>query len=480
MKYNFELDLDTNNSLSIIIKNIKPNTTILEFGPANGRLTKYLKEQLNCEVYLVEIDEMAGKEALLYGKDIVIDDIETFTWMDKYSGIKFDHILFADVLEHLRNPQNVLKMAGNFLKEKGTVLLSVPNLAHNSVIISLLKNDFNYSQVGLLDNTHIHFFTKNSLESMINETGFYASKRMATYSKVGENEINVSVNMIDSIDPSFWNSRTYGEVYQYVYELKQLKELSEVEENNNISPITTFPYAQIYLGDDGYSEDKTIKKTMKYSAGKQKLEFSFMPNREIRFDPINDSAIVRIDLIYGIDENGNQVNIQIGNHNAYLYHEKYYVFTDRDPLMYISGSNKEKICKLVIEIEYLSMDGIHIREMSDVFGYEFKELKAELNTALEKTSEFDSLQHRYNELIREKVQLQEEKVQLQEEKVQLQEQRNGFENEIQDLIFEQNKKAEELRKWMEVSAAREEVIQAIYNSRSWKVTKIFRKIRRRR
>lgn len=60
-KYNFELNLNDRNSLSLLINRIKPNSIVLEFGPANGRMTKYMKEQLNCKVYAVEIDEMCSK-----------------------------------------------------------------------------------------------------------------------------------------------------------------------------------------------------------------------------------------------------------------------------------------------------------------------------------------------------------------------------------------------------------------------------------
>ena len=94
MKYNFDLELVNNNSLLLMLEQIKRNSVILEFGPANGRLTKYLKQQLNCDVYLAEIDEEAGKEALQYGKDLVVGDVENMEWFDRYGDLRFDYILF--------------------------------------------------------------------------------------------------------------------------------------------------------------------------------------------------------------------------------------------------------------------------------------------------------------------------------------------------------------------------------------------------
>ena len=63
-KYDFDLDMVNTNSLSLIINQIRRGSVVLEFGPANGRMTKYLKEALDGKVYLVEIDEQAGKQAL--------------------------------------------------------------------------------------------------------------------------------------------------------------------------------------------------------------------------------------------------------------------------------------------------------------------------------------------------------------------------------------------------------------------------------
>ena len=109
MKYDFDIDLETKNSLSIIINRIKPNSMVLEFGPANGRMTRYLKEVLNCKVYAVEIDKEAAKDAKRYCEKILVDDVEKYTWLEVYKDLEFDYIVFADVLEHLYYPEKVLK-----------------------------------------------------------------------------------------------------------------------------------------------------------------------------------------------------------------------------------------------------------------------------------------------------------------------------------------------------------------------------------
>ncbi len=174
-KYNIDLDLSTKNSLSVIVERIKPNSKILEFGPSHGRLTYFLKNYMNCEISCIEIDEDAAKETEQYSKKMIVGDIESLAWEDELIDEKFDYIIFADVLEHLRNPANILKIVQKYLKDKASIIISIPNIAHSSILIDLFQDKFIYRDTGLLDNTHIKLFTKTTLDSMIKECGLYKS-----------------------------------------------------------------------------------------------------------------------------------------------------------------------------------------------------------------------------------------------------------------------------------------------------------------
>jgi 2-polyprenyl-3-methyl-5-hydroxy-6-metoxy-1,4-benzoquinol methylase len=216
-KYNTELDLDTRNSLSLLIKRIQPNSIILEFGPANGRMTKYLKEQLNCRVYAVELDENAAKDVSKYTEKIFVDNIENYNWKKEFEDLKFDFIIFADVLEHLYDPEKVLKSVNTFLADDGSILVSVPNIAHNSIIINLCRDQFIYKDVGLLDNTHIRFFTKITFDELIKKCNYNIKYEDAIFVAPIDTEF---CNSYDEKDLMFLKERTYGEAYQFIYELK--------------------------------------------------------------------------------------------------------------------------------------------------------------------------------------------------------------------------------------------------------------------
>lgn len=237
MKYNFELDLNNDNSISLLLKNINPNTTILEFGPATGRMTKYLKEHLGCKVYIVEIDEVSAKIAVNFAENAVIGNIETYEWFEKYKDIVFDYIIFADVLEHLYFPEEVLRKTLSLLSHDGSVLISIPNIAHNSIVINLLNNRFEYTNTGLLDDTHIRFFTYESLLKMLDSCDLVAVKQMATYSEVGENEIGCTYKDISPNLVPFFITRPYGNIYQFVFVAQKKNNISKnIYLKNNIKP----------------------------------------------------------------------------------------------------------------------------------------------------------------------------------------------------------------------------------------------------
>ena len=78
----------------------------------------------------------------------------------------FDYILLGDVIEHLVNPEETLRYLQQFLKRDGYIIASIPNILHYSAFIPLPFGEFNYSEAGILDRTHLRFFTWRSICNM--------------------------------------------------------------------------------------------------------------------------------------------------------------------------------------------------------------------------------------------------------------------------------------------------------------------------
>ncbi len=162
-----------NNAHAAVIRQIDSNCEVLDIGCARGLIGKYLKDVKNCVVDGIEYDKEAYKIAKnknIYRDlfnfsiaDLASKDYKSFENLNK----KYDFIIFADVLEHLVEPWVVLKNVSKFLKPKGSIIVSIPNIAHIDIIKGLINGDFNYAEFGILDSTHLRFFTACSFIQMV-------------------------------------------------------------------------------------------------------------------------------------------------------------------------------------------------------------------------------------------------------------------------------------------------------------------------
>jgi 2-polyprenyl-3-methyl-5-hydroxy-6-metoxy-1,4-benzoquinol methylase len=210
--------METENSNSVILRHIPRNSTILEIGCAHGRMTRFLKEELNCTVDIVEIDHEAREVAQQWARNSFSISAEAPYWWAKVN-LQYDYIICADVLEHLQNPEKTLVECKKLLQPHGSIWISIPNIGHNSVLIDLFNDKFTYREVGLLDSTHLKFFTLHSLLDMIDGVGLLVRDRIDLLNAVHCTEFNNSYEDVPPEVAEFLRQRELGEVYQFVLEL---------------------------------------------------------------------------------------------------------------------------------------------------------------------------------------------------------------------------------------------------------------------
>lgn len=144
--------------------------TVLEVGCDCGVNLMQIKNRFpNAKLFGLEINPVAAKIASGFG-EVLCGNIEDYNLL--FEQKSFDYIIFGDVLEHLRNPEGVIGYCKRFLKLQGKIIASIPNLMHHSVLKSLIGGDFTYQDTGLLDKTHIHFFTYNEMIRMFLRAGY--------------------------------------------------------------------------------------------------------------------------------------------------------------------------------------------------------------------------------------------------------------------------------------------------------------------
>ncbi len=148
--------------------------TILEVGCATGYVGEYLVKERNCCVYGTEYVPEAAAQARARGcyADVLIGDIQDPASLAALKPGTFDFVLFGDVLEHLISPERALQNIAPLLTPDGHVLICVPSIVHWSLRWKILRGQFDYTDTGPLDRTHVHFFTPKTARDLVQAAGF--------------------------------------------------------------------------------------------------------------------------------------------------------------------------------------------------------------------------------------------------------------------------------------------------------------------
>ena len=159
-------------SLGSLYKYIKPNLVILDVGCSSGYFGQMLIKEKKATVDGVEYNSEDAKQAQKVLRNVYSFDLDGSDWPKELLENKYDLIFFGDVLEHLKDPGTVLKKFSKLLSKSGKVIISIPNIAHGSIRLELLSGSFEYEELGILDNTHLKYFTFNSFVRLLAESGY--------------------------------------------------------------------------------------------------------------------------------------------------------------------------------------------------------------------------------------------------------------------------------------------------------------------
>lgn len=154
----------------LAIEQISSNSMVLDVGCATGFMGKYLRNKKNCVVYGLDIrpDELEVAKRNL--DKAILGNIEQAKTvkaiLEKTNQKKFDYILSTSLIEHTANPDQVIENMKSLLKPGGKIVMSTPNIAHWSIRLKLLRGEFDYTDYGILDRTHLHFFTPKTFAKL--------------------------------------------------------------------------------------------------------------------------------------------------------------------------------------------------------------------------------------------------------------------------------------------------------------------------
>jgi len=155
-----------------IVEGLQVSTRALDIGCSYGYLGYWLKNNKDISADGIDINRNAlnyNKQTGIYDKTYLInlDNLRSSYRWKTIKNQSYKYIFLLDVLEHLKDPGDSLQCIVDKLEFDGEVLISLPNVGHIDIVLGLLQGKFNYNQFGLLDETHLRFFTIGSFSQFI-------------------------------------------------------------------------------------------------------------------------------------------------------------------------------------------------------------------------------------------------------------------------------------------------------------------------
>jgi GT2 family glycosyltransferase/2-polyprenyl-3-methyl-5-hydroxy-6-metoxy-1,4-benzoquinol methylase len=170
-RYDAEIDVNSDSTHAKVVRLVGTGERVLELGCATGYMSRVFRDR-GCQVVAVEIDPKAAARASAFCERVIVGDIEQMDLAQELGEDRFDVVVAADVLEHLKDPLSVLLTVKRYLRDDGYIVASIPNVAHGSVRLALLSGQFLYRELGLLDRTHLRFYTRDTMEKLLYDGGF--------------------------------------------------------------------------------------------------------------------------------------------------------------------------------------------------------------------------------------------------------------------------------------------------------------------
>ena len=155
--------------------------------------TRLRKEEIKLKATMAA--NRLGKAGLIptlkEGEDMDVEELDVPEWKGK-----FDYILAGDVLEHLKNPWEMVAKLRKLLRPEGRLIASLPNVMFFGNVFNLLSGEWKYGDAGILDRTHLRFFTRRSIERMLLEAGFAVENIQALRLTMSESDKNYVLDIL--------------------------------------------------------------------------------------------------------------------------------------------------------------------------------------------------------------------------------------------------------------------------------------------
>ncbi|MFO1417822.1 MAG: class I SAM-dependent methyltransferase [Methylotetracoccus sp.] len=216
-RYDYQFDPDGNDTGAWVIRLTGRGRRVLELGAGPGSITRHLVDPGGCDVTALEFDADAVERLKAFCPRVVRGDLNDPAWPAALPDpAPFDVIVAADVLEHLYDPWRTLGTMKSMIAPGGHVVVSLPHIAHVAVVAGLLQERFDYREQGLLDRTHIRFFTIHGMQALFEQAGLSIVAAEFVRRDPEQTEFAEHWNNLPAEIRSLLSVNPFGTVYQVV------------------------------------------------------------------------------------------------------------------------------------------------------------------------------------------------------------------------------------------------------------------------
>ena len=296
-------------SLSVLAQLIPMKTTVLDIGCGSGALGQYLSQHHTCTVDGITLSEAEAAHARPYYRRIEVADLEIANLLRLFAGQQYDAIVCADVLEHIRQPERILAACRELLTAEGRLLLSIPNAGYCGLLAELLQGEFRYRTEGLLDRTHLRFFTRRSLTRFLREQGWALDSLDTITRALPESEFRTPFDSLPPAVARYLLAQEDALTYQFIGVARPTAASDGAGRESAISatpgafqdtpPAQASFTAQLFVGQDGtYREDAKLVCAAAMGEPRQTLRFvlpaSSAPHPTLRLDPADRPGFLHL------------------------------------------------------------------------------------------------------------------------------------------------------------------------------------------
>ncbi|MFT4193404.1 glycosyltransferase [Ottowia sp.] len=293
--YAREIRADERTSLSVLAGHIPAGARVLDLGCGSGAVGRFLTERDGAAAGPIDgltISQDEARLAAAHYRRVEVADLDACRLTEMFAPGGYDRIVCADVLEHIRQSDRVLAECQALLAEGGRVLLSIPNAGYAGLVAELMAGEFRYRPEGLLDETHLRFFTRRTLMRFLRDNGWVAEQVDTVRRQLPDSEFNVAFDALPPPVARHLLALPDALTYQFIV-IGRPRRAGEqpmaLPEGDAPLPAQALFTSQLYLGrDGGYDEQRKLTGTGVIGDARQTLRFALpagAPVTGLKLDP---------------------------------------------------------------------------------------------------------------------------------------------------------------------------------------------------